>query len=59
MLVLFFIKDRKSMDQALDENDTFCGHEEKQNIKSRLKQSKYMKVILRLEERYSFHLHAD
>jgi len=59
MLILFLNKDKKSLDQALDENDIFHGHEEKQLIKSRLKQSKHMKVILRLEEPYSFHLHAD
>jgi len=29
MLVLFFNKDRKSIDQALDENVIFCFPEEK------------------------------
>jgi len=59
MLVLFFNKDKKSLDQALDENDIFQGLEEKQLIKARLKESKHMKVILRLEEPYSFQLHVD
>jgi len=59
MLVLFFNKDKKSLDQALDENDIFHGLEEKQLIKARLKESKHIKVILRLEEPYSFHLRAD
>jgi len=38
------------MDQALDENDIFRGVEQKQLIKARLKESKHMKVILRLED---------
>jgi len=59
MLVLFFNKDKKSMDQALDKNDIFQGLEEKQFIKARLKESKHMKLVVRLEETYSFHLHAD
>jgi len=59
MLVLFFNKDKKSMDEALDENDIFCGHEEKQLIKARLKEPKHMKLVVRLEEPCSFHLRAD
>jgi len=50
MLILFFNKDKKSMDQTLDENDIFQGQEEIKFIKARLKESKHMKVILRLEE---------
>jgi len=58
MLVLFFIKDRKLLDQTLDENDIFNGYEEKNIIKARLRESKHMKIILRLEEPYSFQIHA-
>jgi len=58
MPILFFNKVKKSMDQALDENDIFQGLEQKQFIKARLKESKHMKTILRLEEPYSFQLHA-
>jgi len=48
MFILFFSKDKKSMDQAVDENDIFQGVEQTQLIKARLKESKHMKLILKL-----------
>lgn len=49
VVVLFYTKDRNSFDECLCENDVISSKEERQSIKTQLKNNKFCKLILKTD----------